>query len=292
MRARRSGVIVTISSVSGLVANGGGAVYSASKFAVEGWMEGFGQELEPFGIQSLLVEPGMLRTDFMDRRSASFGGIDIPDYAAAVAEYRAFIDAANGNQPGDPKVLAKRILGGALADELGDGAAFMKLDVTVPSEWDAAVKATEARFGPISVLINDAGVLAPAVSIIDSEPSDWDTVIAANLTGPYLGIRAVAPSIKRAGGGAIINIASTSGHVGTPMLAPYVCSKWGLRGLTQTAAAELARDRIRVNAISPGVINTPLITEPLRPGQEPVSDHFSPDPFAVPRMGEPEELFQ
>lgn len=181
-------------------------------------------------------------------------------------------------------------LGGALADELGDGAAFMKLDVTVPSEWDAAVKATEARFGPFSVLINDAGVLAPAVSIIDSEPSDWDTVIAANLTGPYLGIRAVAPSIKRAGGGAIINIASTSGHVGTPMLAPYVCSKWGLRGLTQTAAAELARDRIRVNAISPGVINTPLITEPLRPGQEPVSDHFSPDPFAVPRMGEPEEV--
>jgi len=77
MRARRSGLIVTISSVSGLVSNGGGAVYSASKFAVEGWMEGFAQELAPFGVRSLLVEPGMLRTDFMDGKSASFGSIDI-----------------------------------------------------------------------------------------------------------------------------------------------------------------------------------------------------------------------
>jgi 3alpha(or 20beta)-hydroxysteroid dehydrogenase len=180
--------------------------------------------------------------------------------------------------------------GRALAEELGASAIFIKLDVSVPADWTAAVEETERHFGPISILINDAGILAPAVSIADSDPADWDQVIATNLTGPYLGIRAVVPSLRRAGGGAIINIASTSGHVGTPMLAPYVSSKWGLRGLTQTAATELARDRIRVNSISPGVINTPLITEPLRPGEVPVSDHFSPDPFAVPRMGEPEEV--
>jgi NAD(P)-dependent dehydrogenase (short-subunit alcohol dehydrogenase family) len=110
MRARRSGLIVTISSVSGLVSNGGGAVYSASKFAVEGWMEGFAQELAPLGIRSLLVEPGMLRTDFMDQKSARFGSIDIPDYAEAITQYRAFVDGANGNQPGDPKLLAARIV--------------------------------------------------------------------------------------------------------------------------------------------------------------------------------------
>jgi NAD(P)-dependent dehydrogenase (short-subunit alcohol dehydrogenase family) len=111
MRQRRSGLIVTISSVSGLVSNGGGAVYSASKFAVEGWMEGFAQELAPFGIRSLLVEPGMLRTDFMDGKSARFGSIDIPDYAEAIARYLAFVEGANGNQPGDPKLLAARIVG-------------------------------------------------------------------------------------------------------------------------------------------------------------------------------------
>lgn len=117
MRERRSGLIVTISSVSGLVSNGGGAVYSASKFAVEGWMEGFAQELKPLGVRSLLVEPGMLRTEFMDRKSARFGSIDIPDYAEAVAKYRTFVDGANGNQPGDPKLLAARIVALASQDE-------------------------------------------------------------------------------------------------------------------------------------------------------------------------------
>lgn len=118
MRERRSGLIVTISSVSGLVSNAGGSVYSASKFAIEGWMEGFAQELAPLGVRSLLVEPGMLRTDFMDRKSASFGSIDIPDYAEAITQYRAFVDGANGNQPGDPKLLAARIV--ALASQ-GEG---------------------------------------------------------------------------------------------------------------------------------------------------------------------------
>lgn len=180
--------------------------------------------------------------------------------------------------------------GRALAEELGENAAFIKLDVRIPGDWDATVREAERRFGPVSVLINNAGILAPAVAIADSDPEDWNEVIASNLTGPYLGIRAVVPSMRKAGSGAIVNIASTSGHVGTAMLAPYVSSKWGVRGLTQTAAIELARDRIRVNSISPGVINTPLITTALRPGEVPVSDHFSADPFAIPRMGEPEEV--
>lgn len=117
MRERRSGLIVTISSVSGLVSHGGGAVYSASKFAVEGWMEGFAQELAPMGVRSLLVEPGMLRTDFMDQKSASFGNIAIPDYAEATEQYRAFVDEVNGNQPGDPKQLAARIVALASRNE-------------------------------------------------------------------------------------------------------------------------------------------------------------------------------
>ena len=117
MRERRSGLIITISSVSGLVSSAGGSVYSASKFAVEGWMEGLAEELAPLGVRSLLVEPGMLRTEFMDTRSAGFGSIAIPDYAEAVAQYRAFIDAANGHQPGDPAVLAHRIVSLASLDD-------------------------------------------------------------------------------------------------------------------------------------------------------------------------------
>jgi len=109
MRERRSGLIITISSVNGLLANPGGSVYASSKFALEGWIEGFAQELAPLGVRSLVVEPGMLRTDFLDDRSAAYGDIDIPDYAEALSQFRAFIAGANHNQPGDPKALAARI---------------------------------------------------------------------------------------------------------------------------------------------------------------------------------------
>jgi len=110
LRARRSGLVVTISSVNGLVSNPGGSVYSASKFALEGWMEGLAQELEPLGIKTLTVEPGMMRTDFLDASSARHGDIDIPDYAEAVAQFQAFIRDANHRQPGDPAALAARIV--------------------------------------------------------------------------------------------------------------------------------------------------------------------------------------
>lgn len=184
----------------------------------------------------------------------------------------------------------REALGRTLADELGADAHFVALDVARVADWAAAVDEAERRFGPISILVNNAGVPAPSATIVDSDPADWDQLIATNLTGTYLGIRAVAPSIMRAGGGSIVNIASASSHIGTPLIAPYVASKWGIRGLTQSAAAELARKGIRVNSISPGVVNTKLITAPLRPGEAPVSDHFSPEPFAVQRLAEPDEI--
>lgn len=87
----------------------------------------------------------------------------------------------------------------------------------------------------------------------------------------------------------IVNIASTMAHVGTSLYAPYVASKWALRGLTRTAALELGRDGIRVNSIHPGVISTPLINEPIA-GQPPIADFFSPEPYAIPRMGSPADI--
>lgn len=179
--------------------------------------------------------------------------------------------------------------GKELAAELGERALFARLDVTDEGTWAATVTETERHFGPIAVLVNNAGVQNPAVPIETIERQAWDRVLDVNLTGTFLGIKAVTPSLRRNGGGVIVNIASTMAHVGTSLYAPYVASKWALRGLTKTAALELGRDGIRVNSIHPGVISTPLINEPIA-GQPSISDFFSPEPYAIPRMGTPADV--
>ncbi|KQX65434.1 glucose 1-dehydrogenase [Streptomyces sp. Root1310] len=180
--------------------------------------------------------------------------------------------------------------GRALAAELGARALYVRLDVTDESSWSAAVQAAEEHFGPLSVLVNNAGVQNPAAPIETTDRRVWDRVLGINLTGAFLGIKAAAPSLRRNGGGVIVNIASTSGVGGTAMYAPYVASKWAVRGLTKTAALELGRDHIRVNAIHPGVIATPFITEPAAGSDAPISDFYSAEPFAIPRLGEPADI--
>lgn len=180
--------------------------------------------------------------------------------------------------------------GRAIAAEAGDRALYLHLDVTDEDDWSKAVAATEERFGPISVLVNNAGIGSPPVLIEDGTLDDWQRVIAVNITGQYLGIRATTPSLRRAGGGSIVNIASMAADTGIAYLAPYVVSKWGVRGLTRTAALELARDGIRVNSVHPGVVDTPFITEPLRPGLAPVSNYYSAEPYAIKRLAEPQEI--
>src|SRR5881397_3767818 len=150
--------------------------------------------------------------------------------------------------------------GRTLADELGKHAIFSRLDVTSDADWAATVAAAEDTFGPVSVLINNAGIVRFGV-IAETELAAWRQVIDINLTGSYLGIRAVAPSMRKAGGGAIVNISSTEGMRGNFGIGAYVASKWGARGLTKTAALELGRDNIRVNSIHPGVIRTPMIAD-------------------------------
>ncbi|WP_282944126.1 SDR family oxidoreductase [Cellulomonas endometrii] len=180
--------------------------------------------------------------------------------------------------------------GEALADELGARAAFVHLDVTEPDNWSRAVDAAEAEFGPISVLVNNAGLQTPPAPIEHTDPADWSRALAVNATGAFLGIRAVAPSLRRAGGGSIVNIVSTMAHVGTALFAPYTAAKWAVRGLTRTAALELGRDRIRVNAVHPGVVSTPFVHAPVPGSDIAIADAYSPDVFAVPRLGEPHEV--
>ncbi|MBJ7357785.1 SDR family oxidoreductase [Nocardioides sp.] len=180
--------------------------------------------------------------------------------------------------------------GAALAEELGPRVRFTHLDVTDEGSWSAALHAAESAFGALHVLVNNAGVQNPPAPIETTDRTTWSRILDINLTGTFLGTKAAAPALRRAGGGAIVNIASTMGLGGTAHYAPYVASKWAVRGLTHTAALELGRDNIRVNTIHPGVIATPFIQEPAAGATAAIADFYSPEPFAIPRLGEPADV--
>ncbi|MGH9085561.1 MAG: glucose 1-dehydrogenase [Acidimicrobiales bacterium] len=147
--------------------------------------------------------------------------------------------------------------GTAVAASLGDAAAYRHLDVTSEDEWAAAVADAEQRFGPITVLVNNAGILDFA-PIHKQDPARFRSVLEVNLVGPMLGMRAVARSMQAAGGGSIINVSSNAGIVGLPSAGAYVASKWGLRGLSKSAAMDLGPMGVRVNSVHPGGIKTPM----------------------------------
>src|SRR5712671_3646453 len=177
--------------------------------------------------------------------------------------------------------------GRKLADELGDQTIFSRLDVTSDRDWAATLAAAEDAFGPVSVVVNTAGIVRFG-PIAETQPAVWRQVIDINLTGTYLGIRAIVPSMRKAGGGAIVNISSAGGMMAYPNIAAYAASKWGARGLTKTAALELGRDNIRVNSIHPGPVRTPMTAGPdAAAAVEAEARHL-----AIPRVAEPEEITQ
>jgi 3alpha(or 20beta)-hydroxysteroid dehydrogenase len=181
------------------------------------------------------------------------------------------------------KVLATDVLddeGKALADELGDNVVYTRLDVTDEQQWREAVALAESTFGPVQHLVNNAGIVMFG-SVEELSPDDWQRTLDINLTGVWLGMHCTIPSIKRAGGGSIVNVSSTAGMQGYGNLGAYVASKWGIRGLTKTAAIELGPSGIRVNLIHPGPIRTPMIAGLSE-------DMAAAQPIA--RIGEPEEV--
>jgi len=153
--------------------------------------------------------------------------------------------------------------GKALAKELGKKAMFVKHDVTKAADWKKVVAATEKAFGPVTVLVNNAGILGPVSKTADITEADYLKVCDVNQNSVFLGMRAVIPSMKKAGIGSIVNISSIAGLVanyGFPNIA-YVASKFAVRGMTKAAAIEYGPNNIRVNSVHPGFIMTPMMVE-------------------------------
>ena len=140
----------------------------------------------------------------------------------------------------------------------GGAAEYRHLDVSNETDWQAAIRFAHEKFGALHVLVNNAGISLRGKNIEQTTRDDWDRVLAVNLTGPFLGTRAAAPLMRDSGGGSIINTGSTAGINGH-FAAAYSSAKWGLRGLTKAAAMEYADWNIRVNAVHPGIVLTPMV---------------------------------
>lgn len=157
--------------------------------------------------------------------------------------------------------------GSALADELGERAVFATHDVADEEAWSAVLRRAEAAFGPVDVLVNNAGVMHwGGIEELDVERTR--RLLDVNLLGAMLGARAVVPSMKARGTGSIVNISSVDGLRGVNGLSAYVASKWAVRGFTKSLAYELGPAGIRVNSVHPGGVDTTLGNPLGRTGEE------------------------
>ena len=174
--------------------------------------------------------------------------------------------------------------GRALAASLGERAAFFEHDVTADAAWAEVVEACVACFGGLQILVNNAGIYEPG-SIAEADLAGVERQIRVNQFGTFLGMRHAQAPMRAAGGGSIVNISSIAGLLGFPGAAAYVGTKWAVRGMTKTAAVELAPDRIRVNSVHPGFIETPMIDK-----NSAEANQAGIEATPLKRVGQPDEI--
>jgi 3alpha(or 20beta)-hydroxysteroid dehydrogenase len=158
--------------------------------------------------------------------------------------------------------------GARVAEDLGERGRFERLDVTDESSWSGLAERVSGERGGIDILVNNAGVLHMA-ALEETTLADYERVVRVNQVGPFLGMKAVAPTMKRAGRGSIVNVSSIDGMSAKNGLVAYSASKWAVRGMTRVAAIELGRHGIRVNAVCPEAGSAEMFRPYLPEGLDP-----------------------
>lgn len=173
--------------------------------------------------------------------------------------------------------------GQALAEELGENALFVKHNVTSAQDWETVVAEAEKAFGPVNILVNNAGITM-AKSILQTTEEEYRRILDINQVSVFLGMKAIIPSMQKTTGGSIVNISSMNGLVAGAI--GYTDTKFAVRGMTKAAAMECANYGIRVNSVHPGVIATPMVVqEDTKAAVEEFAKHIP-----LKRVAQPEEV--
>lgn len=170
----------------------------------------------------------------------------------------------------------------------GGKAIFVKADVSKATEVENYVKTTVEAFGRVDMFFNNAGISGPGLKLADHSIEQFDQIIDINLRSVLYGLKYVITEMLKTGGGSIVNTASTAGVVGVQSVAPYAATKHGVIGATRTAAIEYGKDNIRVNAIAPGTIETPMVVQFGKDNPEVFQATLDSIPSG--RLGKPEEI--